>query len=83
MALGLGRLRRAPTSPIAGLLGTYWLRDGGEQVLPGTCHCMIQKVVFHGSPAGHGAVEEYSSIRDLSSTLCLHSHGNCTAKMMW
>lgn len=43
---------------------------------------IIHKVVFHGSPAGCGAVEEYSSTHAPRSTLCLHSRGNCIPKMM-
>ena len=84
LVLGLGRLRRAPSSPMPfpGAFGIYWLCDGGEQVLSVTSHCMIQKVVFHRSPAGCSAVEEYSSTYDLRSTPCLHSHGNCVPKMM-
>lgn len=37
-------------------------------VLPTTSWGMIHKVVFHGSPAGCGAVEEYSSTHDPRST---------------
>lgn len=67
-----------------GTLCVWWLCDGGEQVLSVTSRCMIQKVVFHRSPAGCGAVEEYSSTHDLRGNRCLHSHGNCIPNvMMW
>lgn len=70
--------------PIPGTSGIYWLHNGREQVLPAPGHSVIQEVVFHRTLAGCGALEECSSIHNLSDTLCLHSHGNGIAEMiMW
>lgn len=68
LVLGLGRLRRAPSSPrpFPGTPGACWLPGGGEQVLSLPRLCVLPKAVFHRSPAGCGAGEPSSSIHEHS-----------------